>query len=782
MDPDLEEWEAANAGSSGGDSDLAEWEASQVAPEPQQDFSLGQQVQDAIGGSAKGYLSGFGKALAFPIDLAATGVADLAASLDAGEFTHVPGKGLADYFDEGLDDLVGNVEGDSAAGRIAERGGELAGSVGGFGGAAKYAAPGKVANFFNANGLRQLLLGEAGGLAGGTVKEAGGSENQQLAAELATMVGPDLLKGGLKLGKYGASKLGAALSPAYDATLGRVITPVRQKFYQTAQEASDEVMDLVKKSSDNPLTNNYGEEAAQLGRNKRLAALVGDKTDEGIRYQQGLQVQAAKDALAIESPEIAGAMRTRSDLLKQAKRAPLTPEDRALLTQAEKTIASVPESDITVKEGFPLVNEKFGNFFKGTEATATKEPNKVFEAIKTLKSENAEFSEMANDLQRVFGIGKWSGKGVSTDDYEEVASRVGKRLLDKEGANAEAFVSVMGEHPEALSLGRAAALKQVFGGTPTSWIRRVNENRGALTKLFSPKVTAGIEAVADKNKSLVGGYMAAGMVRFFGNKGPLLAGVASAATPLGFIPGAIIGKVMKTVADKPLEMQKLISRAFQNDTAAALLSKEATAENVKAAVEYFKSAGRSAIMGVAADDDENEAGTDLGIVGLSNEINPTRNDTAQKKSEVIRPTAADADLTPKPTPIPEKLLKAVIWQESKGDPKAVGPMTKYGTAKGKMQIIDTTFKEWAKKLGIKNPDVFNEDHNQRVGTAYLSHLLDQSDGDVRLALAKYNYGMGNVAKLQAKYGDRFEDIRSALPKETKEYVTNIVKKTGQVEA
>jgi len=48
------------------------------------------------------------------------------------------------------------------------------------------------------------------------------------------------------------------------------------------------------------------------------------------------------------------------------------------------------------------------------------------------------------------------------------------------------------------------------------------------------------------------------------------------------------------------------------------------------------------------------------------------------------------------------------------------------------------------------------------GTSYLKGLLDRYDGNVDLALAAYNWGMGNVEK----HPDR-------LPRETRTYVSRI---------
>lgn len=113
--------------------------------------------------------------------------------------------------------------------------------------------------------------------------------------------------------------------------------------------------------------------------------------------------------------------------------------------------------------------------------------------------------------------------------------------------------------------------------------------------------------------------------------------------------------------------------------------------------------------------------------------------------------AADVDLTPRN--VEPELIDAVVMQESSGRANAVGPNTKYGTAKGLMQLLDSTGKEIHQKLGLKGKyDPFDAEQNRLIGTAYLDELVGRYDNNVPLGLAAYNWGMGNLEKAFDKLG------------------------------
>lgn len=104
--------------------------------------------------------------------------------------------------------------------------------------------------------------------------------------------------------------------------------------------------------------------------------------------------------------------------------------------------------------------------------------------------------------------------------------------------------------------------------------------------------------------------------------------------------------------------------------------------------------------------------------------------------------------------VPVNLLKAIGKQESNFNPKAE---SRCG-AQGIMQLMPAT----AKGLGVT--DSFDPEQNIMAGAKYIASKIKKYDGDVKLALAAYNAGSGNVAK----YG--------GIPpfKETQNYVKKVM--------
>jgi soluble lytic murein transglycosylase len=105
-------------------------------------------------------------------------------------------------------------------------------------------------------------------------------------------------------------------------------------------------------------------------------------------------------------------------------------------------------------------------------------------------------------------------------------------------------------------------------------------------------------------------------------------------------------------------------------------------------------------------------------------------------AHIVRAHARNYDLDP-------TLLAAVIYAESRFDPNVESP----AGAVGLMQLLPGTAKGIALRTGgtgfvvadLRDPEI-----NVRYGAWYLDHLRDHYDGDLRLTLAAYHAGQGNV--------------------------------------
>ncbi|MFQ5923510.1 MAG: transglycosylase SLT domain-containing protein [Anaerolineales bacterium] len=120
------------------------------------------------------------------------------------------------------------------------------------------------------------------------------------------------------------------------------------------------------------------------------------------------------------------------------------------------------------------------------------------------------------------------------------------------------------------------------------------------------------------------------------------------------------------------------------------------------------------------------------------------------------------------------LIWAVMRAESRYDPHA----TSAASARGLMQIIPTT-QDWiAEHIGLQLApgDAYVPEINVKLGTWYLSYLLDQFDGDLELALAAYNGGELNVRDWleDPMVGDRHDLIRWIGFGETREYLGRVL--------
>jgi soluble lytic murein transglycosylase-like protein len=125
------------------------------------------------------------------------------------------------------------------------------------------------------------------------------------------------------------------------------------------------------------------------------------------------------------------------------------------------------------------------------------------------------------------------------------------------------------------------------------------------------------------------------------------------------------------------------------------------------------------------------------------------------KSTPAPPVALALEAASKATGVDLALLRAIAWVESRYNPRAVGPVTKHGWhAQGLMQLGPAAL------IGVSNP--YDPAENALAGAKLLAQYLQHYAGDVRRAVAAYNWGPGNF------------DSHATVPTEVATYVSRVL--------
>jgi soluble lytic murein transglycosylase-like protein len=246
-----------------------------------------------------------------------------------------------------------------------------------------------------------------------------------------------------------------------------------------------------------------------------------------------------------------------------------------------------------------------------------------------------------------------------------------------------------------------------------------------------------------------------------------------------------------------------VNALFEMLKSAGIVSAKATAsENVSALLNTATDAGIiTAKAGATAKRDQEQAQptptapasnstiddlmnqiSSLGISEAGAEMLPPRAPTPAPEPKTIALTNAktgdklDVALPQGAKYAPANVVRAVIDIESKGRFNVSGPSTKYGRARGPMQLMPKT----AEMLGINIDDPAD---NIAGGALYLKQM-EQRFGSWPLALAAYNWGPGNISRNIRQLKNRdlaitWENLvkHTSIPRETREYVMK-AKKLG----
>lgn len=116
--------------------------------------------------------------------------------------------------------------------------------------------------------------------------------------------------------------------------------------------------------------------------------------------------------------------------------------------------------------------------------------------------------------------------------------------------------------------------------------------------------------------------------------------------------------------------------------------------------------------------------------------------------------------------IPANLILGVIKAESDFDPNSVS----YAGAMGLMQLMPENCAE----DGVTNP--FDPEQNINAGTAEIARFLNQYNGDLKLALAAYNTGPGNLEKRNVLSSQSPE--YQTVPQIVRDYADRVLRYAG----
>lgn len=120
--------------------------------------------------------------------------------------------------------------------------------------------------------------------------------------------------------------------------------------------------------------------------------------------------------------------------------------------------------------------------------------------------------------------------------------------------------------------------------------------------------------------------------------------------------------------------------------------------------------------------------------------------------------------------VDRSLVKAVIFKESRFKETAVSSKG----AIGLMQLMPSTALWLMNKLKIEDYKIESADNNIRLGTYYLSYLMNLMDSDEEYALLAYNAGPENAKRWVNSEGYSKEDMDNYVDfNETRKYVREI---------
>jgi soluble lytic murein transglycosylase len=127
--------------------------------------------------------------------------------------------------------------------------------------------------------------------------------------------------------------------------------------------------------------------------------------------------------------------------------------------------------------------------------------------------------------------------------------------------------------------------------------------------------------------------------------------------------------------------------------------------------------------------------------------------------------------------LPPRLVRSVVWRESRFDPRRVGRAGEIGL----MQVTPAAAGEWAKSRGsahVPHADLFDPATNVAAGCWYLARAMRRWSAKadpVPYALAEYNAGRSNALRWSSGDEGEADRFRGAITyPSTRRYISDIV--------
>ena len=224
------------------------------------------------------------------------------------------------------------------------------------------------------------------------------------------------------------------------------------------------------------------------------------------------------------------------------------------------------------------------------------------------------------------------------------------------------------------------------------------------------------------------------------------------------------GRAAQGTAAGPEAFSELLESAVRKETGTGAV--RADRERLAALLELVRIRMSQSVMNAFSDSDEDSSMAGFSFIPAIPEVH----DPHQGESKVghLHGTGgnrlADTDLdaivqrASDTYGVDRDLIVSVIRAESGFDSGATSPKG----AMGLMQLMPET----ARDLGVS--DAYDPEQNVMGGTRHLRWLLERYDGDVRKALAAYNWGTGNLERSTGR-----------LPEETRNYIARIMEDYGR---